>query len=149
MAVVKQVAGTKTALTVTGLATLAAATYVTSATYNCTTNQPLDVVVEVDVATTNAVAGNKQLVVFIKESFDNSIFRSGPGSGTTATDEPNLRLLGVVPLGTSSTTEVGFFSITQALGYVPAYFQIVLKNDVGVALTSAAVSTVEISGTVL
>ena len=47
--------GTRTALTVTGLATLASATYVASATYTANTNKPWDVIVEVDVATTTRI----------------------------------------------------------------------------------------------
>jgi len=56
--------------------------------------QPLDVIIEVDAATTNTPSGNKQLVVFVQESLDGTNYRSGPTSGTTTTDEPNLRLLG-------------------------------------------------------
>lgn len=148
MATVKQVVGTRTALTVTGFGTLASATYVASAAYNCATNQPVDVVVEIESATTNAVSGNKQVVVFIQESLDGTNFRSGPTSGTTTTDEPDLRFLGTIPMNTSSVTHRGTFSVAQALGYVPTQFKIVLKNDLGAALTSAAAYTAEISNTV-
>ena len=151
MATVKQIVGTRTSLAFTGsgLSTLASATYVENTTaYDCTVNQPLDVIVEVDVATTNTPAGNKQVVVFISESLDGTNYRSGPTSGTTTTREPNLKLLGVVPLTTASTTEISMFSILQALGYVPGKFFIVIKNDLGVALTSGTVWTSEISSTV-
>ena len=148
MATVKQVQGTRTALTIAALATLASATFCASSAYNCTTNQPLDVIVEVDVATTNTPAGNKQVVVFIQESLDGTNYRSGPGSGTTTTDEPNLRFLGTVPVNTSSATEIGTFSVLQALGYVPWKFKIVIKNDLGVSLTSGTAWTSEISSTV-
>lgn len=147
MAQIKQQVNTRTALTVTGLGTLASATYVASSAYNCNANQPLDVIVEVDVATTNTPAGNKQVVVFIQESLDGTNFRSGPTSGTTATDEPDLRLLGTVPVNTVTTTHIGTFSVAQALGYVPFAFKVVLKNDLGVALTSGAAFTSEISAT--
>src|SRR5665213_1723936 len=112
MATVKQIVGTRTSLPFsgTGLSALASATYVTNTTaYDCTTNQPVDVIVEVDVATTNVPAGNKQVVVFVQESLDGTNYRSGPTSGTTTTDEPNLRYLGTVPLASGSTTEVGTF----------------------------------------
>lgn len=151
MATVKNVVGTRTSLayTGTGLSTLASATYVQNTTaYDNSTNQPLDVIVEVDVATTNTPSGNKQVVVFIRESLDGTNYRSGPTSGTTTTDEPNLRLLGVVPLASSSTTEIGTFSIASSLGYCPLKFFIVIKNDLGVALTSGTVFTSEISATV-
>ena len=136
---------TRTALTVTGLSTLASATYVASAAYNCDTNKPMDVLVEVAAATTNTPAGNKQVAVFIQESLDGTNFRSGPTSGTTTTDEPDLRFLGTVPMNTASTTHTGIFSILSALGFVPKQFKIVLKNDLGVALTSGTVYTSEIS----
>jgi len=149
VATVKQVAGTRTSLTVTGLSTLASATYVASAVKDNTANQPLDVMVEVTAATTNTPAGNKQLLVFAIASFDNTNFQSGPTSGTTTTDEPQLTLLGVVPMPTASQTEIHAFSVAQAYGGVlPPYFKVVVKNDLGVALTTGSVNTSEISVTV-
>jgi hypothetical protein len=148
MATVKQIVAAPVALTTTGLATLASATYIASNTYTPNTNQPVDVIVEVSAATTGTPAGNKQLVAFIQESLDGSTFRSGPTSGTTTTDETNLRFLGTVPMNTSSVTQTGTFSVLNALGYVPYAFKVILKNDLGVALTSGTVRTSEISNTV-
>jgi hypothetical protein len=147
MATITQTVNTRTSLTVTGIGTLASATYVASSTYTANTNKPLDVIVEVEAATTNTPAGNKQVVVFVQESLDGTNFRSGPTSGTTTTDEPNLRFLGTVPMNTASVTQRGTFSVAQALGYCPHSFKIVVKNDLGVALTSAAAYTSEISAT--
>jgi hypothetical protein len=138
--------GTRTSLTVTGLSTLASATYVASSAYNANTNQPLDVVIEVNVATTNTPAGNKQVSVFAQASLDGTNFQSGPTSGTTATDEPDLTLLGVVPMNTTTTTHTKMFSLYNAFGFIPKQFKIVLKNELGVALTSGTVYTAEISG---
>lgn len=149
MAATKQVVGTRTALTVTGLSTLAAATYVASNAYSTAANQPVDVIVEVNCATTNTPAGNKQVVLFISESLDGTTYRSGPTSGTTATDEPDMRFLGVVPINTVTVNHMGTFSVFQALGYIPPFFKVVAKNDLGVALTSATVFTSEISITVV
>jgi hypothetical protein len=151
MATIKQVVGTRTSLPYnsTDLSTLASATYVRNTTaYNCSTNSPIDVIVEVDVTTTNTPSGNKQVVVFIQESLDGTNFRSGPISSTTTTREPNLLRIGVVPLTTASTAEIGTFSVQQALGYVPHSFYVVIKNDLGVALTSGTVFTAELSSTV-
>lgn len=148
MATVKQIVGTRTSLTTTGLSTLASGTYVASNVYTANTNQPMDVIIEVDVATTNTPINNKQVVVFIVDSLDGTNYRSGPTSGTTGTDEPNLRSMGVVPLASASTTEIATFSVFAALGYVPYSFKVVLKNDLGVALTSGTVYTSEISNTV-
>ena len=151
MATIKQIVGTRTSLafTSTSLSALASATYVQNTTaYDCTTNQPVDVIVELDVATTNTPAGNKHLVVFLQESLDGTNYRSGPTSGTTTTREPNLLFLGSMPVTTASTTEIGTFSVLQALGYIPYKFFIVVKNDLGVALTSGTAFTSEISSTV-
>jgi hypothetical protein len=148
---VKQPVGSRTSLAYSGttLSALASATYVENSTaYDCTVNQPLDVAVEVSVATTNTPSGNKQVVVFIQESLDGTNYRSGPTSGTTTTDEPNLRMIGVVPIASSSTTERATFSVAQSLGYCPPHFYVVIKNDLGVALTSGTVYTSEISATV-
>ena len=138
--------GTRTSLTVTGFSTLAAATYAVSAVYTANTNKPWDVVVEVDAATTNTPAGNKQVVVFLQESVDGTNYRSGPTSGTSAVDEPNLRFLGTLPMASVATSQIGTFSVASVLGYCPYSFKVVLKNDLGVALTSGTVFTAEISG---
>lgn len=149
MATVKQIAGTRTALTCTGLATLASATYVASNVYDNTANQPLDLVVEATVATTNAPAGNKQVVLFAIASYDNTNFQTGPTSGTTTTDEPLLTFLGVVPLQTTATTERKAFSIAAAYGGVlPPFVKVIVKNDLGVAMTTGTLATSEISATV-
>jgi hypothetical protein len=148
MATFSQIVGSRTSLTVTGLSTLASATYVASANYNCSANDPLDVIVELDATTTNSPTGNKQLLVFLIESLDGTNYRSGPTSGTTATDEPNLLLLGVLPMNSASVAQIGTFSVLQRLGYVPRDFKVIIKNDLGVALTSGTCFTAEISGTV-
>lgn len=145
MATITQAQGTRTSLTVTGLSTLASSTYVASSAYNANTNKPMDIAVEVEVATTNTPTGNKQLIAFVQASLNGTNFQSGPTSGTTTTDEPDLTLLGIVPMNTATTTHSKMFSISAALGFVPQQFKIVLKNDLGVALTSGAVYTAEIS----
>ena len=83
MATVKTVVGAPSALTVTGLGTLAAGTYVASANYNAGANDPVDLIVEVTCATTNTPAGNKQVAVFASASWDGgATYQSGPTSGT-------------------------------------------------------------------
>lgn len=145
MATITQAQATKAALTVTGFSTLASATYVESAAYNCNTNKPMDVVVEVEAATTNTPGGNKQILVFVKASLDGTNFQTGPSSGTSNTDEADMTYLGRVPVNSATNTHRKTFSIAQALGYVPQQLKIVLRNDLGVALTSGAVNTAEIS----
>lgn len=150
MATVKQIAAAKASLTSSNLGTLASATYCASSAYDCTVNDPLDVMVEVTVATTNTPSGNKQVVAFAQASFDaGSTFQSGPTSGTTTTDEPLLTFLGVVPLQTAAATERKAFSVAAAYGGVlPQQFKVIIKNDLGVALTTGTLATSEISATV-
>jgi len=150
MATVKQVVGTRTALTTSALNSLASATFVSAGTITHNTNQPLDVLVEVT-ATPGTVAGNKQLVVFAKISLDGTNFTSGPESGTTTTDEPDLFFVGTVPLNTNSTAQTKTFSLAAAYGGVLPYAsKIIVKNDSGAALAASGNSVYysEISATV-
>lgn len=136
MATITAPAGTRTAITSTGFNSLASATYVTTSAVDLSAVDPIDVVVEVE-ATPGTVAGNKQVLVFAQVSMDGTNYSTGPTSGTTATDEPNLRFLGSLPLNTNSTIQRGAFSVMSALGYVPPFFKIVLKNDSGAALAAS------------
>lgn len=145
MTTVTQPLASRTALTSTGFSTLASATYVATSAKDCNSNKPVDVVVEVEAATTNTPTGNKKIDVFVVESLDGTNYRSGPTSGTATTDEANLLYACALPMNSSSTTERVSFSVKRALGYVPYAFKVVLKNDLGVALTSGAVYTTEVS----
>lgn len=150
MATVKQVVGSRTSLTTSALNSLASATFVSAGTITHNTNQPLDVLVEVT-ATPGTVSGNKQLVVFAKISLDGTNFTSGPESGTTTTDEPDLFFVGTVPLNTNSTAQTKTFSLSAALGGVLPYAsKIIVKNDSGAALNASGGSVYysEISATV-
>lgn len=129
-------AGSRTTLTTSALNSLASATYVSAGTIDVSATDPVDVVVEVE-ATPGTVSGNKQAVVFLKSSFDNTNFTTGPESGTTTTDEPDLLLLGALPLNTNSTLQRKAFSVAGALGYVPPYFKVIVKNDSGAALAAS------------
>jgi len=147
MATIKSEVQSPSALTVTNLSTLASATYAVSNTLTHSTNDPLDVLIDVSVATTNTPAGNKQLVIFAKGSLDGTNFGSGPESGTTTTDEPDLHFVGSVPLNSASTTHRKVFSLAAAYGgLLPAASKLIFKNDLGVALTSASVQTSEVLG---
>lgn len=148
MGAVTTIQGARTALTVTGFGTLASATYVASSIYTANTNKPQDVVIEVEAATTNTAAGNQQVIAYVQASLDGTNFQTGPTSGTSDTDARDLTRLGVVPMRTNSATHRKMFNLLQALGFVPHSFKIVLKNDLGVALTSGAVYTAEISNSV-
>ncbi len=136
MAVITVPAGTRNTITSTGFNSLASATYVTTSAVDLSAVDPIDVVVEVE-ATPGTVAGNKQVLVFAQVSMDGTNYSTGPTSGTTATDEPNLRFLGSLPVNTNSTLQRGAFSVVSALGYVPPFFKVVLKNDSGAALAAS------------
>jgi hypothetical protein len=136
--------------TVTGLSSLASATYVAGPTMTHVTNGPLDVLIFPTVASTNVVTGNKQVVVFAQASYDGTAFTSGPISGTSTTDEVNLHFLGSIPLNTSSTDESKMLSLAAAFGgTLPYASRLVFKNDCGVALTTASVRVAEVFGTIV
>ena len=129
---------------VLALGTLASATYVTSSVIDLGASIPLDVTFEVELNANGTPSGNKQLVLFAKFSLDNSNFGSGPESGTTATEEADLHLVGVVPCNDTNDHRK-FFSL-QGLP-VARYLKLVAKNDLGVALTSGNVYQANITGT--
>lgn len=148
MSTVKQVIGARTALTVSSLATLASATYCVSAAVDNTTNQPIDLLVELAV-TPGTVSGNKQAILFAISSLDGTNYSSGPTSGTTATDEDVLTQIGVVPLNTSTTAETMIFPVAAAFGGVlPPFIKFVVKNDSGASFTTGSIHVSEVSSTV-
>lgn len=150
MATVKQVVGTRTALTTSALNSLASATFVSAGTITHNTNQPLDVLLEVT-ATPGTVSGNKQLLVYAKASLDGTNQTTGPETGTNVTDEPNLYYVGTLPLNTNSTTQTKVFSLAAAYGgLLPYASEIVVRNDSGAALNASGGSVYysEISATV-
>jgi hypothetical protein len=148
MATIKSDVQSVSSLTVSTLPTLASATYSVSNTITHSINDPLDVLIDVSCTTTNTPAGNKQVVIFAKGSIDGSNFGSGPESGTTATDEPDLHYVGSLPMNTASVAHRKLFSLAAAYGGVlPVATKLVFKNDLGVALTSATVQISEVWGT--
>lgn len=152
MATVKSIVGTRTQLSgaAAALNSLASATYVNCGTLTFSTNDPLDVLLEVAV-TPGTVGGNKQLLVFAQGSLDGANFETGPVSGTTLTDEPNLTYVGTVPLATNATLQRGTFSLAAAFGGVlPQAAKIIVRNDSGAALAASGndVYTSEVTGDV-
>lgn len=136
MADITLVVGARTELTTSALDSLGSATYVSAGTINHTANDPIDVLLDV-VVTPGTVSSNKQVLIFAKSSLDGTNFSSGPESGTTATDEPNLTLVGALPCLTNSAARRGIFSLAAAFGGVlPQYTKIIIKNETGAALAS-------------
>lgn len=120
------------------LNSLAAGTYVVLGTITHTTNDPLECKVELKV-TPGTVSGSKQVVLFCQASLDGTNFETGPTSGTTTTDEPNLRLVGFLPCNSNSTAQVGVYDLSGAYpsGALPYASKLIAKNDTGAALSGS------------
>ncbi len=147
MATIKSAVQSITTITPGALPTLVSANYCISGIINHATNQPLDVLIDVAVTTTNTVSGNKQVVIFAKGSIDGTNFGSGPESGTSTADEPNLHYVGSVPVNTQSVSERKLFSLAAAFGgTLPVASKLVFKNDLGATLTAATVQVAEVWG---
>ena len=149
MTTVQQPVGTRTSLAFssTSLSALANANYVQNTTaYPANSNKPKDVIVEVNAGVGSGPSSNKQVLVFIRASLDGSNYTTGPTSGTTTTDEPDLIFLGALPI-LSTTAQRGLFSVAKVLGFVPYDFFVVIKNETGQTLNAGTVFTSEISET--
>ena len=147
MATIKSDVQTPSSLTVTGLNTLIASNYITSNTITHNTNDPLDVLLDISITTSNTPTGNKQVVVFAKGSLDGTNFGSGPEATTVnAIDEPDLHYVGSVPMNQAGTHRK-IMSLAAAYGGVlPIATKLVFKNDLGVTLTAASVQISEVWG---
>lgn len=136
--------GAAQALTVTGLNSLASNGMAVSNEINVTTNDPLDVLVEVALDP-GAAAGNMQAVVYAVSSLDGTNF------GDT-TNRANMKLLGVIRLPDTNPVRSNAMSIAQAFGgTLPPRFKVVVWNDSGAAFngTGNSVQYVEVLGEVL
>lgn len=137
MADIKRYTGTRTAVSGLTLNSLANDTYAGSSAIDLEASDPIDVIVEVAV-TPGTVSGDKCLLVFAQVALDSGTnFSTGPTSGTSATDEANLYLVGVLPLNTNSTAQRGAWSLFGALGFVPTDFKVVVRNRSGAALAGS------------
>lgn len=141
MAIVKSKIGSRTPLTTTALNSLVANTYVSAGiiTFLSSSLVPLTSKIEVEVTPGTVSAGNGGVVVFARISMDASAnFTTGPTSGTTATDEPNLIYVGTVPCNTSSTLQRGNFDLASACGgTLPYAAQIIVRNSTGANLAGS------------
>jgi hypothetical protein len=133
-----------TSLTVTGLSTLASAATATSNVIDNTANLFFDYLIEITVATTNTPSGDKQIVIFVTDSLDQSNF-------SDSSVQQNMVLLGTVQTPTTSTTYRGrAMSVASAFGgTLPPQFKVVVFNDLGVALTSGTAQYVGSYATVI
>lgn len=145
MATITSVVGSRTQLTSSSLASLLAGYYCASDALNLTTNDPLDVLLEVSLST-GTPSGNKQGVVFAVASLDGTNYSSGPTGSNSATNEPDLHFVGTVPMNDNGThTKV--FSLAGAFGGVlPPYVKIVVKNDSGATFDAGTIYYSEVTG---
>ena len=125
------------------MGTLASATYLASATIDLGASIPLDVTFEVECTPGSTPTGNKQLIVMAQLSLDNTVFTTGPTSGTTATNEPDLHWIGTIVCNDNSLHRKMF-----SLQGLPTarYLKLVVKNDMGVALSSGNIYRADITG---
>lgn len=121
---------------VLALGTLASATYVTSSAIDLGATIPMDVTFEMEANANGSPSGNKQLLLFCKFSLDGTNYGSGPESGTTATEEGDLHFIGAMPT-VDTNDHRKFFSLAGLP--IARYLKLVVKNDLGVALTSGNV----------
>lgn len=142
MATFTQAQGLRTP-SVLSLGSLGSGTYLASSAIDLGAEIPLDVTLEVECVPSAATTGNKQLILFVKLSLDNSNFGSGPENLTATTNEADLHYIGTLPCNDSSMHRK-FFSL-QGL---PAarYLKLVVKNDMGVAIASGNIYTAAITG---
>ena len=130
MADVKIKHGSATSLTISGLNSLASGSKATSNEINVTTNDPLDVLVEltIDPGTTT---GNKQAVVFAVSTLDGTNYSDGTNNG-------NMRLLGVISLPDTNIVRSAAMGVAAAFGgALPPRFKVVVLNDSGAAFNGS------------
>lgn len=121
--------------------TLASGTYITGSAIDLGVNTPAAFTLQAVANANGTPSGNKQLVIFGKWSQDNTVWTSGPESGTTTTEEADLHLLGALPMNDTNDHIKEFLVPTLA-----RYFKPIFKNDLGVALTSGELYRQDILG---
>ncbi len=132
--------GTRTS-SLLSLGTLANGTYVTATAVDLGATIPPFFTLQAECDPNGTPSGNKQLVIFLKWSLDGTNYTSGPESGTTVTEEADLHWVGTMPTNDTNTHRKEFVVYPKG-----RYFKIVVKNDMGVALTSGDVYRADFTG---
>ncbi len=130
------------------LNSLASATYVVLGTLSLLSSSKVPLAVKVEVSVTpGTVSSLKQVSIFAQLSLDNTNFTTGPASGTTTTDEPNLVWIGTIPCNTNSTLQRAIFDLTARLaGINVPYVKLIAKNETGAALAGSGNDVYTITG---
>jgi hypothetical protein len=123
-----------TALTVTGLGTLANSASATSNVvdnYNGGANQFIDCILQVSIGSpTSGTSASGYLEIYLQPSLDNSTF----------SDSSNDILVDVMNINVNTTTFVKHTSLAKALqGVLPPYFRVRFNNQSGGTLASGTV----------
>lgn len=142
MAIFTQSQGTRST-SILNLGTLGSGAYIASAAIDLGASIPLDVTFEVECDPNGSPTGNKQLLLFAKLSLDNTNFGSGPESGTDTTNETDLHWIGTLPCNDTNTHRK-MFSLSGLP--ITRFLKLVVKNDMGVLLSSGNVYRADIAG---
>jgi hypothetical protein len=134
----------------TAATSLAAGLYdLTGTVYPTGTNKPLDVLFEYAATVAANSSGNKQISLYVQGSMDGTNWGPVPTSTSDTTHDTSLKPLGVIQTNGGASSEPvrtpAPLSIATALGYLPLYFRVYIKNDCGVALSSCSARTQELT----
>ena len=127
--------GARTTATIT--ATLASAGFDVSPTQDVSSIDPLGMWVEFTAAPGTA-SGNRQAVLYMLSSLDNSTF----SSGASASGQPNMTLIQSLFFPAAATAQRKITYVDN----VPPYFQFVVNNDAGVTLSAIAIYYALVTG---
>jgi hypothetical protein len=117
MATVKQIVGSFSAVTVTGLSTLASCHL--RAVQRCRQHHQPAARSAGDAGGDARHGGRQQAGGAVRQAGDTAPnLSTGPTSGTTTTDEPDLVYIGTLPLNTNATQQRKYFSVATAFGGV-------------------------------
>ena len=151
MATIKSEVQGAVSYTVSGLASLASGSYAVGNVITHSTNDPLDVLIDVSILG-GVTTGNQQCVIFAVGSIDGTTFgRNVTESGFTSADEAEMHYVGSLPMVADSVQHKKIFSLSSAYGGVlPAASKLIFKNDTGVAFgATVAVQLAEVWGVAL
>ncbi len=104
----------------------------------------LDLILEIKATATGTPSGNKQLSVWAIPSVDGTNYTNVPTSNTDTTQDDALQNpLANIPFPAVSNQPITFYiNLRQALrgGPVPASVKFLVRNDLGVTLSSGSIS---------
>lgn len=123
-----------TVQTLTGNAnSLPSGQYASLGVIDFTTAPPHECLIEVSLQASAATSGNKQAVLYLRNSLDGTTFSVAP----SATDAANARYLGAVSLPDAAARRSAAFPVSPLFaGALPQKIEIYVFNDSGVALAS-------------